>query len=74
MSSEHIEIRRRLRNITSKAEFDRLINSRVLTDMEKKILRMHYIEGKTLSYIGDILGYSESGMKKKHKYILRRLF
>lgn len=53
--SDHIEIRRRLHGIASVAEFERLLNSRILTDIDKKILRMHYIEGKPLSYIGDIL-------------------
>ncbi len=72
--SDHIEIRKRLHGIASVAEFERLLNSRILTDADKQILRMYYIEGKTLSYIGDILGYSESGIKKKHKNILRRIF
>lgn len=72
--TEHIEIRKRLRGITSVAEFERLLNSRMITDIDKEILKMHYIEGKTLSYIGDMLGYSESYVKKRHRYILRRLF
>lgn len=72
--SGHIEIRKRLRGITSVAEFERLLNSRIITSEEKEILKMHYIEGKTLSYISDMLGYSESGIKKKHKSILRRIF
>lgn len=72
--SDHIEIRKRLRNITSVIEFEKLLNSRMITDTDKKILKMHYIEDKTLSCIGDILGYSEDWIKKRHRYILRRLF
>lgn len=72
--SDHIEIRKRLRNITSVAEFEKLLNSRMITDIDKKILKMHYIDNKPLSYIGDMLGYSESYVKKRHRYILRRLF
>lgn len=72
--SDHIEIRKRLRNITSVAEFEKLLNSRMITDTDKKILKMHYIDNKPLSYIGDMLGYSESYVKKRHRYILRRLF
>lgn len=72
--SDHIEIRKRLRNITSVAEFEKLLNSRMITDTDKKILEMHYIDNKPLSYIGDMLGYSESYVKKRHRYILRRLF
>lgn len=72
--SDHIEIRKRLRNITSVAEFEKLLNSRMITDIDKKILKMHYVDNKPLSYIGDMLGYSESYVKKRHRYILRRLF
>lgn len=71
--SDHIEIKKRLRNITSVAEFEKLLNSRMITDTDKKILKMHYIDNKPLSYI-DMLGYSESYVKKRHRYILRRLF
>lgn len=72
--SEHIEVRRRLRNIASVAEFERLLNSRMITETDKKILRMHYVEGKPLGYIADIIGYSKDQIKKRHRYILRRLF
>lgn len=72
--SGHIEARKRLRGITSVTEFEKLLASRMITDVDKKILKMHYVEGKTLAYIGDILGYSESYIKKRHCFILRRLF
>ena len=72
--SDHIEIKKRLRRITGVGDFERLLNSRMITDTDKKILRMIYIEGKPLAYIGDILGFSESYVKKRHCYILRRLF
>ena len=72
--TNHMEIRKRLRSITSVAEFEKLLNSRMITDTDKKILKMYYIEGKPLAYIGDILGYSESYIKKRHCFILRRLF
>lgn len=72
--TKHIEIRKRLHGITSVAEFEKLLNSRMITDTDKNILRMIYIEDKPLAYIGDILGFSESYVKKRHRYILRRLF
>lgn len=72
--TNHIEARKRLRNICNVAEFEKLLASRMITDEEKKILKMIYKEGKPLAYIGDILGYSESYIKKMHKSILRRLF
>ena len=72
--SNHIEMKKRLRRVTSIGEFERLLNSRMITDTDEKILRMIYIEGKPLAYIGDILGFYESYIKKRHQFILRRLF
>lgn len=72
--SDHIEMKKRLRRITSVGEFERLLDSRMITDTDKEILRMIYKEGKPLAYIGDILGFSENHIKKRHRYILKRLF
>lgn len=45
----------------------------ILTEDEKTILRLHYLEGKNLAYIGDVLGWSESTVKSKHRKILKKL-
>ncbi len=50
-----------------------LLDSCTLTEEDKTIIKMHYVQGKNLAYIGDILGYSESTIKKKHKRILNKL-
>ncbi|MBP1549276.1 MAG: hypothetical protein J6A05_04660 [Oscillospiraceae bacterium] len=34
---------------------------------------MHYFQEKNLAYIGDMLGFSESTIKKKHKKILEKI-
>lgn len=70
---EHIETRRKLKHIYDVKTFDDLLNQCVLTDEEKLITRMHYLQGKDLAYIGDILGYSESTIKRRHQKIIQKL-
>lgn len=69
----HIEVRRKLRNICGVQEFNELLNQCILTEDEKIILRLHYLEGKNLSYIGDYLGFCEGTIKLKHKKCLEKL-
>lgn len=71
--SNHIETRNKLKTIPKISTLMDLINSCTLSDEDKEIIKMHYIQGKNLAYIGDILGYSESTIKKKHKRILNKL-
>lgn len=70
---EHIETRRKLKNMYDVRALDDLLNRCILTEEEKHITRMHYLQGKELTFIGDMLGYSESTIKRKHKHILSKL-
>lgn len=70
--STHTETRKRLREISSKEEFIRLMDSRVLSDEERKILELHYIKHKPLGYIADELGFSERTVKRYHHNALMR--
>lgn len=71
--SEHIETRKKIKGIASVSSFNSLIDNTVLTDTEKQILVLHYLNGKDFRFIGDTLGYSESTIKKKHRKILAKL-
>lgn len=50
-----------------------LLESCTLTEEDKEIIKLHYVQGKNLGFIADTLGYSESTIKKKHKKILSKL-
>ena len=65
--------RRYLKDIGDFKTFNQLIESSTLSDLDKQIVQMHYIEEKNFALIGDLLGYSESGIKKRHKRILSKL-
>lgn len=40
---------------------------------DKKIIEMHYKQGKSLGYIADVLGMSESSVKNKHRKLLIKI-
>ena len=71
--TNHIEARRTLQQICEVEEFEQILKQCILTEDERTILRLHYLEGKNLAYIGDVLGWSESTVKAKHRKILKKL-
>ena len=71
--STHLETRKKLKDIPDLARFDDLLESSTLTEELKTILRLHYLKEKDFKYIGDILGYAESTIKKKHAKALSKL-
>lgn len=73
MSSQHIETRRKLQEIPKISRFDELLAMSTISEEDKQILRMHYLECKDFKYIGDILGYAEVTIKKRHIKALKKL-
>lgn len=73
MNSDHINTKKKIKSIYSVKTFEELLQSCVLTEEDKTIMRMIYLKGKSLSFIADELGFSESTIKRKHKTILSKL-
>lgn len=71
--SKHIETRKKVKEIADISSFNSLINATTLSDIDKQILVLHYIDDKNFAYIGDMLGFSESTIKKRHRKILAKL-
>lgn len=71
--SEHIDTRKQIKSIPDLKGFDDLLNRSTLSDLDKTILRMHYIQEKDFRYIGDTLGYAEITMKIHHRKALAKL-
>ena len=71
--SDHIETRKKIKGIASVSSFASLIDSATLSDTDKQILKLHYLDEKDFRFIGDTLGYSESTIKKRHRKILAKL-
>ena len=68
-----IETRKRLKGIPSIVTFDELLEQSTLSDLDKEILRLHYLKEKDFQYIGDILGYAEVTIKKRHIKALSKI-
>jgi DNA-directed RNA polymerase specialized sigma subunit len=71
--SEHIETRRKVKEIADISSFNNLLNSIVISCEDKLLLEYHYLQNKDFKYIGDMLGYSESTIKKRHRKILKKI-
>lgn len=71
--TKHIFLKHKVKNINRKTDFNSLLEESMLSEIEKKIMIMHYLENKQMNYIADELGYSEQGIIKMHKRILNKL-
>lgn len=71
--TENIRTRRAIINIADIKTFRELLDSCTLSDEEKQIMEMHYIDKKTYAYIADALGYAEITVAKKHSRIISKL-
>ena len=71
--SEHIETRRKIKNICDIKTFNELLDNCVLTEEDKTIMTLHYLKGKDFRYIADELGFAESTIKHRHRKILSKL-
>ena len=70
--TEHM-IRKHALECMNKAELEAVLNSLVLSEDERTVMKLIYLKRKPLGYIADIMGYSESGIKKIHCRVIKRL-
>lgn len=73
MNDKDMHARRKVKQIGSFKSLNDLLESSTLSELDKQIVILHYVKEKNFAYIGDELGYSESGIKKRHKKILTKL-
>lgn len=73
MDKENAETRKKLKGISSVDEFRSILERTMLSDEEKQILILYYKEKKSLAYIADELGMSETTVKMKHRKMLMKL-
>ena len=71
--SKHIDIKHKVKNINKKVDFYNLLEESMLSDNEKKMMELYYVQKKPLDVIADELGYSPQGISKMHKRILNKL-
>lgn len=71
--TKHIEVKHKVKQIKTKTSFYELIDDIMLSEVEREMMIMYYVDNKDLSYIADTLGYSKQGISKMHKRILKKL-
>lgn len=71
--TEHIRTRNKLKSICLVTTFEGLLSQCTLSDTDKEILRMHYLQEKDFRFIGDTLGFSEATIKQRHRKALKKL-
>jgi DNA-directed RNA polymerase specialized sigma subunit len=72
LSSEHIETRRKLKEV-EKADFLEILDRVMLSENEEQIMKQYYMKHKTMPEIADNIGYSEIGVVKAHQRILKKI-
>ena len=73
MPTEYIKIKRKVKEIPDIRSFSGLLEASTLSDLDKEIIRMYYIQQRDFAYIADSLGYTEQTVKLKHKKALMKL-
>ena len=68
--TDHMRARSYLRSIGKMSDLRNELDKYVLSDEDRQIMEMLYIQKKPLDYVADMLGYSVSGIKKRHHLIL----
>ena len=73
MPTEYIKIKRKVKEIPDIRSFNGLLEASTLSDLDKEILRMHYLQEREFSYIADVLGYNSKTIEARHKKALIKL-
>lgn len=71
--TEHISTRKKLTDIATVTEFEQILDLIVLTPEERKVMELHYLQGKSFTQIATTLGYAEVTICKKHKKVLQKI-
>lgn len=71
--TEHIETRNKLKEIVGIKTFSDLLDRCIMSEEDRRIMELHYLQDKDLRYIADLLGYSEGTIKKRHRKVLKKL-
>ena len=71
--TDHVKIKHKIKAIADVRDFESLLRVSMLSDEDKELLRLYYINGKNFAFVADTLGYSEAYIKKRHKAAILKL-
>ena len=73
MMTSHMKVKKKVQKINKKSTFNSILDDSMLSDKEKEMMRMYYVERKSFDFIADELGYSKAGILKMHKRALNKI-
>ena len=71
--TKHMEIKEKVKSINEKATFNGILENSMLSEREKILMRMHYIDKHDFNFIADTLGYSKTGILRMPKRRLAKI-
>lgn len=71
--TKHIETRKKLKQLVLKEDFGAVLSKCILSDRERKLMDMFYLEQKTMMEIAEELGFEEISAIKMHERILKKI-
>ena len=71
--SQHIETRRKIKEISELKTFNDLLDRSTLNPKQKELMKLFYLEGMTFIEIGEKLGIEEITAKKWHNKALKKI-
>lgn len=71
--TRHMEIKQKVKSINEKTAFNAILDNSMLSEREKTMMKMYYIEKHDFDFIADTLGYSKIGVLKMHKRVLQKI-
>lgn len=73
MDKENLKVRNKLKSVSTYKTFYQILDGVILSDEERKIVEMFYLENKSFDYIASELGMSRITVARRHKKILSKL-
>lgn len=73
MNEKNKKVRDKLKSISTYKTFYQILDGVILSDEEKKIIEMFYLENKSFDLIADEIGVSRATISRRHKKILDKL-
>ena len=73
MSTDYIKTKHKVKEIPDLRSFNGLLDASTLSDEDKLIMKLHYLQDKNFGYIADELGYSEETIKLRHRKAIMKL-
>lgn len=73
MATDYIKVKHKVKEIPDIRSFNGLLDASTLSDEDKEIIRLHYLQDKDFGLIADMLGYTDVTVKVKHRKAIMKL-